>query len=68
MKRCYRKLLSFVLVAILMLCSIPPDLLDLPKGCAFADRCPEAKERCREHKPEETVYSKTHSCSCWECQ
>ena len=46
----------------------PPDLLDLPKGCAFADRCPEAKERCREHKPEETVYSKTHSCSCWECQ
>ena len=46
----------------------PPDLLDLPKGCAFADRCPNVKEICREKQPEETVYSKTHSCSCWECE
>ena len=44
----------------------PPDLLDLPKGCAFADRCQEAQERCRKLQPGETVYSKTHSCS-WEC-
>jgi len=24
-----------------------PDLANLPKGCAFADRCPKAKDRCR---------------------
>jgi len=25
-----------------------PDLIDLPQGCHFADRCPWAKEECRE--------------------
>ncbi len=25
-----------------------PDLANLPRGCAFADRCPKARERCRE--------------------
>ena len=29
-----------------------PDLVDLPAGCAFADRCPEAVEACRSHAPE----------------
>ena len=24
-----------------------PDLVDLPAGCAFADRCPDAVEACR---------------------
>ena len=29
-----------------------PDLVDLPAGCAFADRCSEAVEACRSHAPE----------------
>lgn len=27
-----------------------PDLIDLPKGCYFADRCPKAQKRCFEEK------------------
>lgn len=30
----------------------PPDLLDLPPGCAFAPRCPLAIDRCHEERPE----------------
>ena len=29
-----------------------PDLVDLPVGCAFADRCHDAVEACRSHAPE----------------
>lgn len=29
----------------------PPDLANLPPGCAFAPRCPYAVERCREASP-----------------
>ncbi|WP_246954641.1 ABC transporter ATP-binding protein [Brachybacterium sp. Marseille-Q7125] len=29
----------------------PPDLLDLPSGCAFHPRCPLAIDRCREERP-----------------
>jgi len=29
----------------------PPDLLALPAGCAFAPRCSQARERCREEEP-----------------
>src|SRR5699024_4670458 len=29
----------------------PPDLLDPPKGCRFADRCPFATEICRTTEP-----------------
>jgi len=29
----------------------PPDLWDLPPGCAFAPRCPHAVDRCRTEKP-----------------
>jgi oligopeptide/dipeptide ABC transporter ATP-binding protein len=28
-----------------------PDLLDLPAGCAFTPRCPDAHARCREEEP-----------------
>jgi oligopeptide/dipeptide ABC transporter ATP-binding protein len=27
-----------------------PDLSDLPRGCAFADRCPKVQPRCREEE------------------
>lgn len=29
----------------------PPDLQDLPQGCVFQERCPEAMESCRKHRP-----------------
>jgi oligopeptide/dipeptide ABC transporter ATP-binding protein len=28
-----------------------PDLLNLPAGCRFADRCPRVQERCRRERP-----------------
>src|SRR5262244_1503555 len=31
----------------------PPDLAELPPGCAFAPRCPRAVDRCREAAPPE---------------
>lgn len=30
----------------------PPNLLTLPKGCAFASRCPRADDLCTEQRPE----------------
>lgn len=30
----------------------PPDLLDLPQGCAFSPRCPVAIDICHEQRPE----------------
>lgn len=44
----------------------PPDLLHLPEGCAFRERCPVAKESCKEAQAKERIYSKTHSVSCFE--
>jgi oligopeptide/dipeptide ABC transporter ATP-binding protein len=29
----------------------PPDLIDPPKGCRFAARCPYVQDRCREEQP-----------------
>jgi oligopeptide transport system ATP-binding protein len=29
----------------------PPNLLELPKGCSFRDRCTEAMEQCRQRPP-----------------
>ncbi|MDE0028306.1 MAG: dipeptide ABC transporter ATP-binding protein DppD, partial [Deltaproteobacteria bacterium] len=29
----------------------PPDLLDMPSGCAFAPRCPRVVAACRERVP-----------------
>ena len=43
----------------------PPDLLNLPKGCAFMSRCPKAMNICKDYMPPKTVLSDTHSCSCW---
>lgn len=44
----------------------PPDLLNPPKGCAFAARCPYAMNVCRQMLPEETkVKGEGHKTACW---
>ncbi len=41
-----------------------PDPTKLPKGCAFAPRCPYAKPSCIDVMPEERHFGGTHYCSC----
>ncbi|MEA5017522.1 MAG: ABC transporter ATP-binding protein [Erysipelotrichaceae bacterium] len=43
----------------------PPDLLNPPKGCPFVDRCEKAMRICKDHMPDNTVFSDTHQCRCW---
>jgi ABC-type dipeptide/oligopeptide/nickel transport system ATPase component len=43
-----------------------PNLLDLPKGCAFAPRCAFATDQCREERPElEAADEPGHTFACW---
>jgi peptide/nickel transport system ATP-binding protein len=44
---------------------VVPPLYDLPTGCRFRDRCPDAFPLCRERAPilEEIVSG--HDCRCW---
>ncbi|WP_122664347.1 ABC transporter ATP-binding protein [Pseudomonas viridiflava] len=45
----------------------PPDLANLPAGCAFAPRCPRASDVCRSEVPpiEELLAEHTVSCHHW---
>jgi oligopeptide transport system ATP-binding protein len=43
----------------------PVDLLNLPKGCAFASRCDRAMKICLEQPPEEVVVNDFHIAACW---
>jgi peptide/nickel transport system ATP-binding protein len=42
----------------------PPDLANLPPGCAFAPRCSEAADRCREVIPQPVYTDTTHFACC----
>ncbi|NLN07604.1 MAG: ABC transporter ATP-binding protein [Firmicutes bacterium] len=44
----------------------PPSLMNLPPGCRFCPRCPEAKEICREQEPAEKQVGPEHSVFCWQ--
>lgn len=44
--------------------SAPLDLFNLPKGCAFIDRCPFAKPVCRDVDPQPHVLSEDHKVFC----
>ena len=39
----------------------PPELVDPPSGCRFADRCPLATDRCRTERPPEEINGATHT-------
>jgi len=42
----------------------PPDLADLPAGCAFGPRCPSASDQCRQQVPA-TDAGLHHPVACW---
>ena len=42
----------------------PPDLMDLPAGCRFADRCPQRFDRCS-RDPEPIRVEERHTVRCW---
>jgi peptide/nickel transport system ATP-binding protein len=51
-----------------MLPTIPgvvPSLLDLPEGCNFRKRCPQAMERCRQKAPALFELDAGHLARCW---
>jgi oligopeptide/dipeptide ABC transporter ATP-binding protein len=43
----------------------PPDLANLPPGCAFAPRCPRSLERCWREAPETVRFATGHTSTCW---
>jgi oligopeptide transport system ATP-binding protein len=43
----------------------PPDLAQLPPGCAFYERCPFHQERCLEEAPWLSPVAQDHLASCW---
>ena len=43
----------------------PPQMIDPPKGCAFASRCARCMRICHELQPPETDLGNGHTCSCW---
>ena len=44
---------------------VPPDLTNLPPGCAFEPRCRFATDICREERPELTEVREGHKMACW---
>jgi oligopeptide/dipeptide ABC transporter ATP-binding protein len=43
----------------------PPDLANLPSGCAFHPRCPHAWEKCRQAVPNDIQVTNDHRGACW---
>ena len=43
----------------------PVDVLNLPKGCAFASRCDKAMKICLNEMPEELTINAQHKAACW---
>jgi peptide/nickel transport system ATP-binding protein len=43
----------------------PPNLLDPPKGCRFAARCPFAQARCVAEEPSLLTEADGHAAACW---
>jgi oligopeptide/dipeptide ABC transporter ATP-binding protein len=43
----------------------PPDLAQLGRGCAFAQRCPQAIDRCREEAPPALSPGAGRMARCW---
>lgn len=50
---------GFAAVRALTVAGEPPDLANLPRGCAYAPRCPLAEEACRRETPPLTPYGQS---------
>jgi len=46
---------------------IVPNLYELPSGCSFHPRCPEAMAICRKETPELIDLGESHWVRCWRC-
>jgi len=44
---------------------MPPDLIQPPKGCAFADRCKHSMKICHDLMPADTAVEDDHQVRCW---
>lgn len=44
---------------------LPPDLIDLPKGCPFAARCSYVQDICRAERPQLRPVGAGHHTACW---
>jgi oligopeptide transport system ATP-binding protein len=44
---------------------LPPDLIDLPKGCPFYARCTYRIDKCNEENPKLEMVSRNHKVACW---
>ncbi len=44
---------------------VVPNLINLPKGCTFCDRCPKAASDCREREPELKEIKMSHWVACY---
>ncbi|MCL1831253.1 MAG: hypothetical protein FWG21_07455 [Oscillospiraceae bacterium] len=44
---------------------VPVDMLNLPKGCAFAARCESCMKICLKRSPPKVKISEDHYSSCW---
>ena len=47
---------------------LPPNLIDLPSGCAFHPRCPFKIERCSRDTPPLNRVGETQLAACWVTQ
>jgi oligopeptide transport system ATP-binding protein len=45
---------------------VPPDLVNLPKGCSFYPRCRFHVEKCLEESPPLMLVNEDHFAACWE--
>jgi oligopeptide transport system ATP-binding protein len=45
---------------------VPPDLVNLPKGCSFYPRCRFHVEKCLEEAPPLMLVAEEHFAACWE--
>ncbi len=44
---------------------LPPDLIDLPQGCPFYERCNYRIDRCRDENPALETVGRNHRVACW---
>jgi len=47
---------------------VPPDLVNLPKGCSFYPRCRFHVDKCLEESPPLMLVAENHFAACWESE